>query len=165
MSIDVSQSVTIGRPAAELYERWRDLPRLPELMQHLESVTVLDERRSHWVAKGPADTKVEWEATIVEDVPGEVISWRSVEGSEIPNEGRVEFNRAPADQGTELRVHLKYDPPAGVLGKTVARLFGEEPSQQIRQDLKRFKQLVEAGEIATIEGQPSGPERYTREAS
>src|SRR5690606_29360555 len=97
MSIDVSQSVTIGRPAAELYERWRDLPRLPELMQHLESVTVLDERRSHWVAKGPADTKVEWEATIVEDVPGEVISWRSVEGSEIPNEGRVEFNRAPAD--------------------------------------------------------------------
>lgn len=165
MSIEVKQSVTIDRPAQELYERWRDLPRLPRLMRHLQSVTVLDERRSRWVASGPADATVTWEAVIVEDVPGEVIAWRSAESADVPNDGRVRFSAAPAGQGTEVQVHLRYDPPLGVVGKTFARLFGEEPSQQVREDLKRFKQEVETGEVATIEGQPTGPGRPTPDES
>lgn len=158
MVINVKQSVTIARPAGELYERWHDFDRLPELMRHLKSVTVLDAKRSHWVAQGPADTDIEWDARIVEDQPGRLIAWTSEEGSEIPNEGRVEFSPAPADQGTEVRVQLRYDRPLGLVGKTFARLFGEEPNQQIREDLKRFKQLMETGEVATTAGQPKGGE-------
>jgi uncharacterized membrane protein len=156
MSIHTKQSVTIAAPAQELYERWRDLTRLPELMRHLKSVTPLGEERWHWVAQGPAGTEVAWDARLVADEPGRRIAWRSEEGSQVPNDGEVTFAEAPNDQGTEVRVHLSYDPPLGVVGKTFARLFGEEPSQQVREDLKRFKQLVETGEIATTKGQPTG---------
>lgn len=163
MSIEVKQSVTIGRPAEELYERWRDLTHLPELMRHLESVTLLGGDLSRWVAAAPGGGKVQWDAQLVQEVPGEVIAWRSVEGSEVPNEGVVRFLPAPAGQGTEVKVRLFYDPPLGTVGKTVARLFGEEPSQQVREDLKRFKQEVETGEVATVAGRPAGPKRPGRQ--
>lgn len=162
MSIEVKQSVTVRRSAEELYERWRDLTHLPKLMRHLESVTLLGGNLSRWVAAAPGGAKVQWDAELVQDVPGEVIAWRSVEGSEVPNEGAVRFLPAPAGQGTGVKVRLYYDPPLGTVGRTVARLFGEEPSQQVREDLKRFQQEVETGEVATVERRPEGPKRPTR---
>jgi uncharacterized membrane protein len=116
-------------------------------MDHLESVTVVDEERSHWVAKGPAGTRVEWTAVIHNEIPNEVIAWRSLEGSEVDNAGSVYF--APTENGdTEVRVVLRYDPPAGKAGAAMAWLFGEEPSRQIAEDLRRLKQVVEAAEPA-----------------
>jgi uncharacterized membrane protein len=114
-------------------------------MDHLESVTVLDERRSHWVAKGPVGSKVEWDAVIHNEIPNELIAWRSLEGAEVDNAGSVHFT--PTETGdTEVRVVLRYDPPAGRVGAAIARLFGEEPSRQVAEDLRRLKQVVEAGE-------------------
>lgn len=156
MSIAVRQSVTIARPAQDLYAFWRDFANLPRIMRHLKSVEVLSGDRSHWVAKGPMNTSVEWDAIITEDTPGRRIAWRSLEDAEVPNEGWVEFNRAPAGQGTEVQVSLSYDPPLGPIGKAVAWLFGEEPNQQVREDLQRFQQLMETGEAASIDDQPSG---------
>ena len=125
-------------------------------MQHLESVKVIDERRSHWRAVGPAGRKVEWDAEITEDRPGNVLGWRSVEGAGIEHAGTVHFTPGQAGKGTVVQVQMTYQPPAGRAGAMVARLFGEEPSIQIRQDLRRFKQLIETGEIPTTKGQPSG---------
>ncbi|HVF91960.1 MAG TPA: SRPBCC family protein, partial [Blastocatellia bacterium] len=142
-----AQAITIRRPAEELYRYWRDFGKLPQFMEHLESVQVLDERRSHWVAKAPAGTSVEWDAEITEDRPNELISWRSVEGSDVENFGSVRFVRAPGDRGTEVWVEVEYNPPAGALGAAIAKLFGEAPEQQIKGDLFRFKQVMETGEV------------------
>jgi len=125
-------------------------------MRHLESVEDLGGGRSRWVAAGPAGMRVEWEAEIINDVPNETIAWRSVEGSQIDNAGAVRFQPAPGDRGTEIRVTLEYNPPFGKPGALIAKLFGEEPQVQIDEDLRRFKQLIEAGEFPTIEGQPTG---------
>ncbi|HMF56497.1 MAG TPA: SRPBCC family protein [Pyrinomonadaceae bacterium] len=152
----VEKSVTINKSPAELYQFWRNLENLPHFMSHLESVQVTDEKRSHWIAKAPAGSTVEWDAEIYNEKENELIAWRSLEGSDVDNAGSVHFEAAPGGRGTVVRVVLKYDPPAGRIGSTLAKLFGEEPSQQIDEDLRRFKQLMEAGEAATTEGQPSG---------
>jgi len=153
--VKICESVTINRPAAEIYRFWRDLSNLPRVMRHLESVRV-DGERSHWVAHGPLGHRVEWDAEIINDRPNELIAWRSLEGSEVGTAGSVHFVAAPGGRGTEVHVTLKYDPPLGKLGSWAAWLLGEEPSLQVREDLLRLKQLLEAGEIATTTGQPSG---------
>jgi uncharacterized membrane protein len=154
--IHVVKSVTINRSPEELYRFWRDFNNLPRFMKHLESVRVSGDGYSHWVAKGPAGTTVEWDAEIFEDQPGELIAWRSLEGSDVDSAGTVRFDRAPAGRGTIVRVNLQYRPPAGVIGAGVARIFGEAPEWQIKDDLRRFKQVMEAGEVITTEGQSAG---------
>ena len=152
--VHVQKSVTINKSQAELYQFWRNFENLPQFMNHLESVTVLDDKRSHWKAKAPLGYTVEWDAEATGEVENERISWHSVEGSEIPNSGVVEF-RPTVNRGTEVRVTLTYEPPAGKLGALIAKLFGEEPSQQVAEDLRRFKSLMETGLIMKVEGQPS----------
>jgi uncharacterized membrane protein len=154
--VPVEKVVTVNRTPEECYNFWRKLENLPRFMQHLESVKVIDERRSHWVAKAPAGMQVEWDAQITEDRPNQMLAWRTIEGSEIPNTGTVRFEPAPPGRGTIVRVALQYDPPAGAFGAAVAKLFGEEPQQQVNDDLRRFKQLLETGEIPTTAGQPTG---------
>lgn len=153
--LHAAKSVTINRPRQEVYEAWRAFDRFPAFMIHLESVTVGAGGRSHWVAKSVGGV-VEWDAEITEDRPGELLSWRSVEGSEIPNGGTVRFTDAPADRGTEIHVDLQYDPPGGAAGALVAKLFGEEPTQQLVDDLRRFKQVMETGEVVLSEGSLQG---------
>jgi uncharacterized membrane protein len=159
--IHVKDSVTIGRPIEELYRFWRNMENLPQFMNHLESVRRIDDMRSHWVARGPAGMRVEWDAEIINEVPNQVIGWRSLPEADVVSAGSVNFDDA-GERGTRVSVHLQYDPPAGKLGAWFARLFGEEPSQQIREDLRRLKRLIEAGEVPTTEGQPSGRERERR---
>jgi uncharacterized membrane protein len=145
--VHVRKAITILRSPAELYSFWRNFENLPRFMYHLDFVRRIDDRRSHWRAKGPAGLKVEWDAEIVEDRPNELIAWRSLPNADVPNWGSVRFVRAPADQGTEVHVDLNYEPPGGPLAATIAKLFGEEPKQQVSGDLRRLKQLMEAGEI------------------
>lgn len=156
IAVRVRQSVTVNRPAEELYSFWRDFQNLPRFMQHLESVEVTSDRRSRWTARGPLGKHVRWEAEITEDRPGELIAWRSVDGSAVENSGTVRFEPASGDRGTVIRAELEYYPPAGLLGATVAKLLGEEPQGQLKEDLHRLKQLLEAGEIITTKGQPAG---------
>jgi uncharacterized membrane protein len=146
-AIEVRQQITVRRSPEEVYRFWRDFQNLPRFMDHLEAVRVLDERRSRWVAKAPAGTTVEWEAEIVDDRPNERIAWRSLPEGDVPNEGAVYFAPAPAEQGTEIHVELRYQPPGGKLGRLFAKLFGEEPGQQVKGDLRRLKQVLELGEV------------------
>jgi uncharacterized membrane protein len=150
----VERTVTVLRSPDELYERWRDLAHLPELMTHLETVTPLDDRRSLWTARGPADIPFTWEAEIVADEPGRLIAWRSVAGAEVDNAGSVRFTPAPGGRGTEVKVVLTYAPPAGRLGTAVATMLGRSGDQEVREDLRRFKQRMEADEIATAARRP-----------
>jgi uncharacterized membrane protein len=150
--VRVEHTITINRPIEEVYQFWRNFENFPRFMRHLESVQTIDDRRSRWQAKGPAGLRVEWDAEMVQEVEYAWIAWRSLPGSEVENHGSVRFARAPGARGTELRVQLEYLPPAGALGWSVARIFGEEPDQQIREDLRRFKQLMETGEIPVSEG-------------
>ncbi|MDX2215609.1 MAG: SRPBCC family protein [Oculatellaceae cyanobacterium bins.114] len=154
-SIRVEKTVTINKSAEELYSFWHNFENLPHFMKHLQAVTVLDDRRSHWVAKAPMGQDVEWDAEIVKDEPNHLIAWTSVEEADVENSGFVRFQPAPADRGTEVKVVIEYAPPGGALTAVLAKFFGEEPEQQIGDDLRRFKQLMEAGEIATTEGQPT----------
>lgn len=139
----IERSVSIDRMPEELYRFWRDFENLPRFMDHLESVSVKDNLRSHWVAKAPAGLKVEWDAEIINDIPNELIGWRSLEGSDVPNAGSVHFHPLPSGHGTRVRVVLKYDPPVGPVGAGIATLFGEAPSQTVRADLLRLKRLLE----------------------
>ncbi|MEF2276977.1 SRPBCC family protein [Deinococcus sp. YIM 134068] len=145
--IFVEHSVVVDRSPQQVYDYWRKLENLPMIMSHLESVTVLDDRRSRWVAKAPLGTHVEWEAEIVNDKPGERIGWHSLPGATVDNAGSVQFENLPSG-GTRVHVALSYRPPAGALGAAVARLFGEEPSQQIAEDLQKFKQTFEGANPA-----------------
>jgi uncharacterized membrane protein len=145
--IEVTEAITINRPRQEVYQLWHNFENLPRFMAHLESVQVLEERRSRWKAKAPAGTTVEWEAETIEDRPNELIAWRSLPDSAVPNSGVVRFRDAPGDRGTEVIVELKYQPPGGKLGALIAKLFGEEPHQQVKGDLRRLKQVMEIGEI------------------
>jgi uncharacterized membrane protein len=145
--IRTKRSITVNKPVEEVYAFWRNFENLPQFMRHLESVTTTGDGRSHWIAKAPAGQTVEWDAETLDDRPNELISWRSVEGSEIFNAGSVRFMPAPGNRGTELRVDLAYDPPFGKLGSKVAMLFREEPGQQVQDDLRHFKQVMETGEI------------------
>lgn len=155
-TIKVEKTVTINKPADELYRFWRKLDNLPHFMKHLKSVTVISDKRSHWVANAPLGASVEWDADIIEERENEFISWASVEGADVDNSGFVRFKPAPADRGTEVKVVMEYAPPGGAVASAIAKLFGEEPEQQIGDELRRFKMLMEAGEIATTEGQPKG---------
>jgi uncharacterized membrane protein len=143
----VEQTVRIARPAEELYRFWRQLENLPRFMDHLESVRVLDERHSHWVARGPAGSRVEWDAEIHNEIPGQLLAWRSLPASEVDHAGSVHFEPDIGDF-TLVRVILRYDPPAGRLGAGVARLFGEDADTQVADDLRRFKQVMEAGDAS-----------------
>ncbi|MGW3896595.1 SRPBCC family protein [Micromonospora profundi] len=154
--IRISLGVTVNRSPADAYRFWRDLENLPRFMAHLESVRADDLRRSHWIARGPAGRHIEWDAEIIDDQPNRSVAWRSLPGAQVPNAGRVRFLPAPGDRGTEVRVQLAYAPPAGSLGRAVAKLFGEEPEQQVRDDLRRFKQMLEAGEVVRSDGSPNG---------
>ena len=142
--VKVAESVIINRPREELYRYWREFSNLPSIMHHLQSVETTGGKRSHWVAKGPLDSTIEWDAEIITERENELIGWRSVGDSNmIDTAGSVHFTPHPSGRGIEVRVVLKYDPPAGKLGVAVARLLGEAPSQQIREDLHRFKQHME----------------------
>ena len=146
-TIRVRKSITINRTPEEVYRFWRSFENLPRFMAHLESVRSLDDRRSYWKAKAPLGATVEWTAEIIEDRPNALIAWRSLEGADVPNFGRVRFVPAAGGRGTEVHVEMQYDPPGGVIGATVAKLFGEEPSQQVDGDLRRLKQVLEVGEV------------------
>jgi uncharacterized membrane protein len=154
--IEVVKTMTINRSPEELYRFWRNFENLPTVMRHLESVTVHDDRRSHWIAKGPADSRIEWDAEIVNEKANQLIAWQSCEGADIDHWGVVRFVPAPGGRGTEVSVELEYEPIAGSFGAMVAKLFGEEPAQQIEEDLRRFKQVMEVGEVTTTEGQSRG---------
>jgi uncharacterized membrane protein len=152
--IHVEHSVTINRPVNELYRFWRNFENLPKFMQHLESVASREEGITHWVAKGPAGSKVEWDARIINEIENRVIAWQSLKGSRIATAGAVNFDET--ERGTVVHVHMQYDPPAGKLGAAVAYMLGEEPNLQVQEDLRNLKRLMETGEIPTIVGQSSG---------
>lgn len=145
----VAKTVTINRPREELYDYWRNLERLPSFMENIERVEALGEKRYRWVVKAPAGHMVEWVALVTEEKAGEYIAWTADEGAEIANSGRVDFRDAPGGRGTWVTATILYDPPAGLIGKAVAKLFQREPAIQVRRDLRRFKQLMETGEVAT----------------
>ncbi|HUD95055.1 SRPBCC family protein [Sphingobium sp.] len=143
------KTVTIDRPRQELYDYWRALENLPTFMENVVLVDALGEGRYHWVVKAPAGKTVEWIAAITEDRSGEFIAWASEPGADVPNSGRIDFRDAPGGRGTWVTATILYDPPGGIIGKVVATLFQREPAIQARRDLRRFKQLMETGEIAT----------------
>lgn len=156
LGVRVDKSITIARPPEEIYQFWRNLENLPRFMHHLESVKEIDNKHSLWMAKAPAGRAVEWKAEIINEVENRLIAWRSLPGADVDNAGSVQFHPAPSGRGTELKIELQYNPPGGTFGSWFAKLFGEEPSQQIEQDLRRLKQLLETGEIPTTKGQPAG---------
>jgi len=147
--IEIKRAITVNRSAAELYAFWRDLENLPRFMSHLESVRVTGDGRSHWKARAPAGSVVEWDAEIIVEEPERLIAWRSLAGADVEHSGRVSFCPAPGQRGTEIHVEMRYLPPAGSLGRAVAKLFGESPEQQLRDDLRAFKQVLETGDVVS----------------
>lgn len=141
-----NRAVTINRPQSELYSYWRDFGNLPTFMDNIERIDVLDDKRSHWVVKAPAGRTVEWDAVLTQD-DGQILAWETAAGADVPNSGRVEFRDCGA-RGTVVTATIAYDPPAGIVGKLVAKMFQREPATEARRDLRRFKQLMETGEIA-----------------
>lgn len=154
--IHVEQSFTIDKPAEELYRFWRQFENVPTFTRHVKEVRQIDDKRSRWVVSGPGNIDVEWDAEVINDIPNELIAWRSVEGAQVDNSGSVRFIPAPGGRGTEVRVVIDYIPPGGVFGKWFASIFNEAPEQTIREDLRRFKRLMETGTIPTTKGQPQG---------
>jgi short-subunit dehydrogenase/uncharacterized membrane protein len=154
--VHIETSIAIERSPAELYAFWRDFKNLPLFMKDLESVTELGQGKSHWVAKAPGGARVEWDAEIYNEKENELIAWRSLENADVVNAGSVRFDESPEGRGAYVRVTLNYNPPAGQLGATLAQLLGADPAQLLKENLRRFKQLMETGEIATVEGQTSG---------
>jgi len=155
--IRITEVVTIERPQEELYSFWRDLENLPQFMRHLESVRNLDGSHSHWSARVPGGLgTINWEAEITETRAFERISWRSLPGAPIFNTGTVLFREAPGGRGTEVQVDIAYSPPAGTIGAAAARMLNPALSRMIREDVRRFRSLMEAGEVPTVAGQPSG---------
>lgn len=155
--IRAEKTVTIqNKSPEELYRFWRNFENLPSFMKHLRSVTVLNETRSHWVANAPLGNSVEWDAEIMTDQENQLVTWASVEGADVENSGFVRFKPAPQGRGTEVKVVIEYSLPGGALTAAIAKVFGENPEQQIGDDLGRFKMLMEAGEILITEGQPAG---------
>lgn len=152
----VDTAVTIGKPHDELYRYWRRLENLPTFMPHLISIRQMSDTRSHWIAKSVAGRQVEWDAEIINDNVNELIGWQTVGEADVVSAGSVRFRPSGKDGETEVHVRLQYDPPAGKLGAAIAWLFGEDPSQTIREDLRRFKALMETGEVPTTTGQSRG---------
>ena len=151
----IGRTVTINRPRADIYAFWRELTNLPKVMENVERIDVIDDRRSLWVVKAPAGKTVEWESVITDDEPGRLIAWQSVEGADVASSGRIEFLDAAPGRGTMVRATFSYDPPAGWLGEWIAKLFQREPNVQARRDLRRLKQYLETGEV-TSSASPSG---------
>lgn len=156
LGIRVDRAITIDKPRPEVYQYFRNFQNLPRFMRHVKAVRELDGNRTHWVIQAPAGKQVEWDAVIHNEVPNERIAWRTLPGGDVQSAGAVLFRDAPGARGTEVQVELQYNPPAGVIGAVLAQLWGEEPGVQIDDDLHRFKQIMELGEIVTTEGQPSG---------
>jgi uncharacterized membrane protein len=146
--VNVEDAITIYRPVSEVYSYWRNLENLPRFMEHLDEVRVTDRFHSHWTARGPLGVLVDWDAEIINDIPPSLLSWKSVGQADVVSAGSVRF-KPSGEHATEVHVKLQYDPPAGKLGATVAWLFGEDPQHQIAEDLRRFKQLLETGEVST----------------
>jgi uncharacterized membrane protein len=155
-SMELTATTTIRKPATEVYAFWRDLENLPTFMAHLEQVRTTGERTSHWTADAPFGKDVGWDAEIVDEVPGDRIAWRSIGNADVPNTGTVRFVPAPDGVSTEVHVALTYDIPGGTIGKAVAKYFGEEPHQQLDDDLRRLKQVLETGEVVRSDGAPWG---------
>ncbi|MEW5745969.1 MAG: SRPBCC family protein [Nitrospirota bacterium] len=156
--ISMEKSVIINRPREEVYRFWRNFENLPRFMRHLESVRSTD-GRSHWVVREPGGITVEWDAEMTEDRENEFIAWHTLENADIRHKGKVMFSDATGGRGTEVRVKMKYRPPLGALGAAAAKLLTAIPKNQLEEDLRNFKQVMEAGEIPTTEGQPSGRQR------
>jgi uncharacterized membrane protein len=148
--MQVLESAQVEKPVEEVYRFWRRLENLPRFMAHLERVTELDDSRSHWIARGPAGLRVEWDAEIINEVENQVIGWESIPGSDVVTAGSVNFDPVRGGRGTRVTLHMRIEPPAGKAGHVIAALFGRRPSQDVREDLRRFKQLLEAGEIARV---------------
>jgi uncharacterized membrane protein len=151
-AVRARRSLTINRPAEELYRVWRHVSNLPRFMRRIESVHATGDRRSHWIARGPFGMRVEWDAEITEDRPNQAIAWRSLSGSPIDTAGAVRFSPAPGGRGTEVTVELEYSLPGRAVSAQLARLLGQAPEQQLQEDLRRFKQLLETGQIIESEG-------------
>ena len=154
LGVRVDSTITIAKSPVEVYQFWRNLENLPRFMRHIESVKEIDNKHSHWVAKAPVGRSVEWKAEIINEIENKLIGWRSLEGADVDNAGSVHFKETADGRGTEIKIALQYNPPGGTLGAIFAKLFGEEPSQQIEEDLHRMKQLMETGEIAPAKAQP-----------
>lgn len=163
--IKVVRAVTIRKPAAALYSFWRDVGNLTQVIHHAVAITVKSETESHWVVSAPAGRKVEWDSLIINDEPDRLIAWRSRKGGDVDNAGSVRFEAAPGDEGTEVTVALEYDPPGGKLGAAIAKLTRDSAASQVYDALRRFKALMEAGEIPTIEGQSVGGPQRPRKGS
>jgi uncharacterized membrane protein len=148
--------VTVNRPAEELYRAWREVSNLPRFMQQIESVGPIGERRSHWVARGPGGVRLEWDSEITDDRPGERIAWRSLPGAQIDTVGVVSFEPVPGGRGTQVTVEMEYTPPGGAMTAQLLKFIGQSPDQQLQEDLRRFKQLMETGEIIVARNQPAG---------
>jgi uncharacterized membrane protein len=162
LGIRVDRSVAIYRPVDEVYQFFRNFKNLPRFLSHVNDIREVDDKHSHWFVRGPAGLELEWDAEIISDQPNELISWRSIGSPDVEHTGSVRFQRAPGERGTFVRVSLNYLPPAGALGAAIAKLFGEEPETQIKEDLRRLKQILEAGEIATTQGQSAGTQHRRR---
>jgi len=154
--VHLETSIAIEKSRETLYAFWRDFKNLPLFMRNLESVTELSQTQSHWVAKGPGGSRIEWDAEIYTEKENELISWRSLEDADFVNAGSVRFQAGPEGHGTFVRVAMNYNTPVGKMGATLVQLLGAEPAQLIKEDLRRLKQIMEAGEIATVAGQTSG---------
>jgi uncharacterized membrane protein len=151
-----TRAVTILRPVEELYSFWRRLENVSRVVKYPVTITTISETESHWSVTAPGGKRVEWDAIITDDLPNEMIAWRSREGADVPNSGHVRFQPAPPDEGVEVVVEIEYAPPGGKLAALFAKVTGKEAGQQVMETLRRFKALMEAGEIPTIEGQPAG---------
>lgn len=154
--IRMTRSVVVNRPPHELYGFWHAVENFPRFMYHVKSVRATGPGISHWVVNGPAGSSVEWDARITADTPNELIAWQSLDGAEVENSGVVRFEPRPGNRGTIVRVDLEYRPPGGAAGKLAATLFNESPEQQIYDDLHRFKQIVETGDVMRSDGSPEG---------
>lgn len=154
--LNVEKTVTINRPVNQVYQFWRNFENLPRFMRHLATVQSNGPRQTHWVAHAPAGITFEWDAETVEERENELISWQSLPGADVDNRGSVYFREAPAGRGAEVKVKLEYYPPGGIAGVAFAKLFNKVTAQQIKEDMRHFKQMMEAGEIPTTEGQPHG---------
>lgn len=153
----VGRTVSINRPRHELYAFWRDFGNLPRFMENIAAVAIIDDRRSHWTVLAPAGRSVEWDAMVTEDEPGALLAWTSAEGASVRHSGRIEFRDSTNGRGTVVTATVVYDPPGGSVGKALAKLFAREPNIQARRDLRRFKQLMETGEVSTSEPQAAAP--------
>jgi uncharacterized membrane protein len=155
-AVRVKRSVRIQRPLEEVYGFWRNFENLPRFMYHLESIRVFGPTRSHWVAKGPGGKRVEWDSEVTDERPNESIAWRTLPGSDIESSGTVRFEKSPGGRGTIVRVELAYRPPGGMAGRAAAALMNRAPEQQVSDDLRRFKQILETGEVVRSDGTPEG---------